>query len=77
MFDAWDTAAEISLARRGDRWPRNPDSCFKFNSVCPFYEVCANGLQIESSGEFTRLENVHSELKGAPLYLENLKGEPE
>lgn len=72
LSDAWNAASEIRVARFADAWPRNPYSCFKYGaeSRCCFYEHCSNGADLEHSGEFVRLSNVHPE-------LENINGNDE
>lgn len=62
MGDAWAYAAQIREARTAGRAPRNPEACHRF-SVCPFWDVCANGLKPEEHPEtYQRVESAHPEL---------------
>lgn len=65
MFDAWEIGRAIADDERLHRAPRNPNACFRYGSenVCPFWDHCANGLDLSTSPDFVRLDNVHPELE--------------
>ena len=61
LFDAWQTARQIREGEIAGHAPRNPEACHRFGR-CPFWDVCANGLDPSTSQDFIRRENVHPEL---------------
>lgn len=68
-FDAWQTAANIREGRRLGRHPRNPDSCMRYGSPCPMFEVCTGETSIEDPTKYRRVENVHEELSAGKRSL--------
>lgn len=61
-FDAWQTAAWIREGRRADRYPRNPDGCSMYGSICVYFPVCSGQADLEDPTRYQRHEQRHSEL---------------
>jgi hypothetical protein len=61
LADTWATARNIREQELAGRAPRNPDACWRFGG-CAFWNVCANGENINESAAFVKVENVHPEL---------------
>ncbi len=59
--DAWQTGRAIREAELAGRSPRNPEACFRWGQ-CPYWDACANGLDLTTSPDFISSENVHPEL---------------
>jgi hypothetical protein len=62
--DTWQAGRAIREAELAGRSPRNPDACFRWG-VCPFWNACANGLDLTTSPDFRIVDNVHPELTPA------------
>jgi hypothetical protein len=62
MFDAWETARNIREQEIAGRAPRNPEACWRYGK-CPYWDHCANGLDLVSSPDFVRLDWKHPELE--------------
>jgi hypothetical protein len=64
QHELWWIADSIRQCRNSGRWFRNSGSCKKFNSLCPYYPLCAR--EIDSSGDvptgFLQVGNIHQEL---------------
>jgi hypothetical protein len=61
--DAWQTAEQIRLSRRTERWPRNTDSCSQYNRMCSYWEACSGEASIDDLLLYERGEP-HRELEG-------------
>lgn len=68
-FDAWQTAANIREGRTAKRFPRNPDACLRYNSICTFFPVCSGEASLDDQTRYHRVENVHEELSGRATRL--------
>jgi hypothetical protein len=52
--DVLGTIRQIEASDADDNWPRNPGSCFRFGSFCPFYAVCSGTGSLEDETKFRR-----------------------
>lgn len=62
--ELWMIAKDIGDCRRLGRWYRNTSNCRIFNSLCPYYVLCA-GERDTSNGVpagFRQVETIHEEL---------------
>ncbi len=62
--ELWMIAKDIGDCRRLGRWYRNTSNCRIFNSLCPYYVLCA-GERDTSNGApvgFRQVETIHEEL---------------
>ena len=62
--ELWMIAKDISDCRRMGRWYRNTSNCRMYNSMCPYYVLCA-GERDTSNGcpeGFRQAETAHEEL---------------
>ena len=62
--ELWYIADAIRLCRNSGRWFRNSGSCKRFNSLCPYYPLCA-GIISTTNGipeGFRLAESCHEEL---------------
>lgn len=67
MFDCWQAVQAMTASHRATRAVRNPDSCFKFNSQCQFWMVCALGSDPATLSHLHKIESPHPELsQGEP-----------
>lgn len=41
--ELWELQREYAHARSQGVWPRNPGTCFSYNSPCPYFALCAGG----------------------------------
>ena len=64
MQDIKEIAQLIQYCETQGHSPRNPDACHKWGRPCEFYEHCANGEDIATSGRFAKSEYVKN-LKSA------------
>ena len=63
--DQWMLQRMIRRAQLKNEWPRNPGSCL-MPYKCPFLNICdRRDLETVTPEGYTRLENVHPELKEA------------
>lgn len=65
LFDVWQTARAIRESERADRWPRNPDACFRWHRMCPYFPVCCGEASLDDPTKFRRSE-IHPELSAQP-----------
>ena len=56
--DMVGTSAMITWARDRELWPRQVSSCTKWNSTCDYWEVCANGADIQDTTMFEQREQM-------------------
>jgi hypothetical protein len=63
-LDRWQLTQAMRESARLGRYPRNPDACLRYGSVCRFFDVCSGVASLDDPARFHRLENVHSELTG-------------
>ncbi len=64
-LSVWQAGRAIREAELAGRSPMNPDACFRFGR-CPFWDACANGLDLLTSPDFKVVENLHPELTPDP-----------
>lgn len=69
MFDTWQIAHQIIEGRRLGHYPRNPDSCLRYGSICAMLDVCTGDRSIDDPLRYRRTENVHEELSGKKTAL--------
>lgn len=62
MFDLWATAERIHFSEEHKMWPRNTESCFKFNRPCDFFDVCTKRVALENELHYRKVEQQHEEL---------------
>lgn len=65
-LSVWQAGRAIREAELAGRSPMNPDACFRFGR-CPFWDACANGLDLLTSPDFKVVENLHPELTPNPV----------
>ncbi len=66
LADAWQQGRVMHESHLAGRAPRNPDSCHLYNSRCPYWDICAAGLDpAEHPDRFRREERVNPELTEA------------
>lgn len=63
-FDVWQAARTMREAELAERYPRNPDSCQRFNRLCNYWPVCTGAGTLGDPASFVHVDNVHSELSG-------------
>lgn len=61
--DVWSWVGQIERSAADGDWPRNPDSCFKFGSPCPYFAVCTDRADIDDPVLFIKAGK-HVELRG-------------
>lgn len=65
-LSVWQAGRAIREAELAGRSPMNPDACFRFGR-CPFWDHCANGLDLLTSPDFKVVDNLHPELTPNPV----------
>jgi hypothetical protein len=63
LYDDWQTAKMLREAELAQRFPRNPDACFKWGRACDFWDVCTGAASLEDAHRFRRSEHVNPELE--------------
>jgi len=65
QVELWMVAKTILEHRRLDRWYRNTNACRNYNSVCPYYPLCAGERDLSNGvpDGFRQAETVHEELE--------------
>ena len=61
MQDVWDIGRQIRESERANRWPRNPDGCDSFGSLCSYFDACTGVASIDDSTRY-RDADKHEEL---------------
>jgi hypothetical protein len=61
--DLWQIAHNIRDCQLSDTWPRNPDSCWKYERACDYWPVCIGECSLEDSIRYRKAETPHEELK--------------
>lgn len=61
-FDAWQVAKQLREAENAGRFPRNPDACSRYGSMCPFFACCTGEASLDDPGLYRKLETVNPEL---------------
>lgn len=61
-FDTWNVGREIRESQLAQRWPRNPDACDAYNSLCAYFDVCTGAASIDDPTRFAFKESTHTEL---------------
>lgn len=64
QFDIWQVAEMIQRAEETKIAPRNPDSCWRFNTPCPYLAVCNGEASITDPTKFRDATGEHEELEG-------------
>jgi hypothetical protein len=62
LADIWQLGRSLHENALAKRWPRNVDSCFKFNRPCPFWSACTGEASLDDARFFRRAEATHEEL---------------
>jgi len=62
--EIWQIAKDINDCRRRGRWYRNTSNCRMYNSLCPYYSLCAGERDLTDGvpAGFRQAETVHEEL---------------
>jgi hypothetical protein len=60
--DMWTHADTMLVDTADNRFPRNPDACRRYSSLCPYFEVCSNEASLDDESKFRRVESMHEEL---------------
>jgi len=63
-FDLWRVAKNIRACEKDNCWPRNSDSCWKYERACDYWPVCIKETSIDDPIRFRTAENPNEELKG-------------
>lgn len=61
-YDVWQTARSMREAELAGRYPRNPDACSRYGSMCPYFEVCSGEARIDDDVRFRTATEAHEEL---------------
>ncbi|MDB4997094.1 MAG: nuclease superfamily protein, partial [Myxococcaceae bacterium] len=61
-YDLWSTARAMREAELAQRWPRNPDACFRYGRPCTFFAVCSGAASLDDPTLFRIAESAHEEL---------------
>jgi hypothetical protein len=62
MQDTWQLTRAMREAEVSGSFPRNPDACERFGSLCPFFAVCTGTASLDDASLYERVDNVHQEL---------------
>lgn len=62
LFDVWQYAGLIRESERLGRAPKNPSSCFLYNTPCDYWGPCTGMSSINDPYKFRRLTVVNEEL---------------
>jgi hypothetical protein len=60
--DVWETAQSINQCQHRGRWPRNTQSCRRYNRLCTFWGVCTGSATLNDETKFVHVGS-HPELK--------------
>lgn len=73
-FDVWMTAERMREFYKAKYWPRNPDACWSYGSLCPFFGVCTKTQHLEDETLFEKVDNVHPELSDGSAPVSQAEG---
>lgn len=59
--DAWELGKQIRESQLENRWPRNPEACDSYGSLCSYWAVCTGEATIDDPTRF-RDADKHEEL---------------
>ena len=65
--DMWELGRQIREAELAHRWPRNPDACDSYGSLCPYFDVCTGAARIDDVMRFRDAPSANEELDEAPV----------
>ena len=68
--DTWLLAQTLRISQRLNSWPRNSDACTKYNSFCPYWDVCTRTASIDDDARFYQSAVVHPELEPSICQLD-------
>lgn len=68
-FDVWSWADAMSRSERTSVAPKNPDSCWKYNSPCEFWDVCDGLCSINDPSRYRDTTSENEELQ-EPVHVE-------
>lgn len=60
--DMWELGRQIREAELAHRWPRNPDACDSYGSLCPYFDVCTGVARIDDATRFRDAPSANEEL---------------
>jgi hypothetical protein len=60
--DVWETAQSINQCQHRGRWPRNTQSCRRYNKLCAFWSVCTGSATLDDETKFVHV-GPHPELR--------------
>lgn len=60
--DIWAETKTLRENKLAGRKPRNPESCVRYGSACPYFGVCTGEASLDDPRLFTRTAKVHPEL---------------
>jgi hypothetical protein len=63
-FDLWRVGRNIRACENDNCWPRNPDSCWKYERACDYWPVCISETSIDDPIRYRTVEKPNEELKG-------------
>jgi hypothetical protein len=61
-YDAWAVARQIRESQLASRWPRNPDACDSYGSMCAYFPVCSGETSIADPLRYRDADREHEEL---------------
>lgn len=73
LFDLWALGRMIREAEIAKRWPKNPDACSRWGTLCQFFPSCTGEASLDDATVYQRSDNVHPELAGSDVAA---KGQP-
>lgn len=62
-WDLWQTARLIRESELAQRWPRNPDACFKWGRACEYFDHCTGCASLDDEFLFRKATTPHEELQ--------------
>lgn len=64
-WDSWQTAATMRMAMNAKVFPRNPDSCMRYNRACEYLPICCGESSTDDLLLYRKAERNHEELESA------------
>jgi hypothetical protein len=62
-YDLWRVGRNIRACEKDNCWPRNPDSCWKYERACDYWSVCIGEAAIDDPIRYRTAEKPHEELQ--------------
>jgi PD-(D/E)XK nuclease superfamily len=74
-YDLWRVGLNIRACEKDNCWPRNPDSCWKYERACDYWPVCIGEASIDDPIRYRTADKPHEELKGTSENANNATAE--